>query len=287
MEEIALEATGLSKHYRRTRALDNCTVRVPVGRVSALVGPNGAGKTTLMSLACGLRTPTAGEVSVLGQRPDNKGMPDGVAFLSQDKPLYRGFNVSEMLHAASKLNSDFDEDRARRLVADADVPLKAKVKTLSGGQRTRVALAIALGRRPRLIILDEPLADLDPLARKQVMQTLMSDVAEFGTTVVMSSHVLADLEEVCDHLVLLASGHVQLCDEVENLLDNHRLAVGPGIEGEPPFPRESIVEASRTRRETTLLLRQSTDDGPPDWDISSPSLEELVLAYMRTKEAAK
>lgn len=286
MEEIALAATGLSKHYRRTRALDNCTVSVPVGRVSALVGPNGAGKTTLMSLACGLRTPTAGQVAVLGQRPGNHGVPSGVAFLSQDKPLYPGFKVSEMVRAAVKLNSDFDEAYAQRLIAEADVPSSAKIKTLSGGQRTRVALALALGRRPRLFILDEPLADLDPLARKEVMQTLMGDVAEFGTTVVMSSHVLSDLEDVCDHLVLLASGHVQLCEDVETLVDSHRLAVGPGIDGAAPFAAESIVEEIRKARETTLMLRQSTDDGPPGWDVDKPSLEELVLAYMRTKVVA-
>lgn len=287
MEEFALEATGLSKHYRRTRALDNCTVKVPTGRVSALVGPNGAGKTTLMSLACGLRPPTAGEINVLGQRPGNRGLPHGLAFLAQDKPLYLGFTVADMIRAGAALNPEFDEGYAQRIIAETEVPTSAKIKTLSGGQRTRVALAMALGRRPRLIILDEPLADLDPLARKQVMQALMTDVAENGTTVVMSSHVLADLEEVCDHLVLLAAGHVQLCDDVDSLLESHRVAVGPGIDGEVPFPAESIVEEIRKPRETTLLLRQSVDDGPPGWDIAMPSLEELVLAYMRIKAVAK
>lgn len=287
MEEIALAATGLSKHYRRVRALDDCTVTVPTGRVSALVGPNGAGKTTLMSLACGLRAPTSGEVSVLGQRPDDRGLPRGLAFLSQDKPLYRGFTVTEMLRAGAKLNPGFDEAYARRLVSEAEVPGTAKIKTLSGGQRTRVALALALGRRPRLIILDEPLADLDPLARKQVMQTLMTDVAENGTTVVMSSHVLSDLEEVCDHLVLLIDGHVKLCDDVETLLEGHRLAVGSGIDGQAPFPADSIVEEIRKPRETTLMLRQTGHDGPSGWEFSSPGLEELVLSYMRAKEAGK
>lgn len=284
MEEIALAATGLSKQYRRTRALDDCTLNVPAGRVSALVGPNGAGKTTLMSLACGLREPSAGEVTVLGQRPGNKGMPGGLAFLSQDKPLYREFRVAEMVEATIRLNPEFDEAYAQRLIADAEVPTSARIKTLSGGQRTRVALALALGRRPRLIILDEPLADLDPLARKQVMQTLMTDVADNGTTVVMSSHVIADLEDVCDHLVLLMAGRQRLCGDVDTLLEAHRLAVGPGIDGAAPFPAESIVEEIRKPRETTVLLR-SDAAAPSGWELSGPSLEELVLAYMGGKEA--
>ncbi|MFC0105187.1 ABC transporter ATP-binding protein [Kibdelosporangium aridum] len=267
-----LEAVDLGKRYRRGWALRECTFDLPEGRIAALVGPNGAGKSTLMRLAVGLIEPTTGHVRTR----------DTVAFLSQDKPLYTGFTVAEMLRAGASMNAKWDNEYATRLVREADVPLEAKIRTLSGGQRTRVALAIALGRRPSLILLDEPLADLDPLARTEVMQALLGEVVDTGMTVLLSSHVLADLEGVCDHLILLAGGRVRLDGDVDDLLAEHRVLIGAR---ELATPNVSIVDSRTTERQATLLARTRTADA--GWEPHQPTLEELTLAYLRSaKEAA-
>lgn len=270
-ESAAFQAAGLGKRYRRGWALRDCTFTLPVGRVSALIGPNGAGKSTLMALATGLLRPTEGTVDVLGKP----------GFLSQGKPLYQSFTVEEMLHAGRALNPDWDDAYARKLVAEADVPLGAKIRTLSGGQRTRVALAVTLGRRPELVLLDEPLADLDPLARQEVMQALLAEVAETGTTVLLSSHVIADLEGICDHLLLLSEGRVRLTGDVEDLLAQHRLLIGPRS---LDLPSHAVVERRDTGRQSTVLMRGS--DLVPDAEAHTPTLEELALAYLRAGRAA-
>ncbi|TWP53962.1 ABC transporter ATP-binding protein [Lentzea tibetensis] len=266
--------------YRRGWGLRDCTFQLPTGRISALIGPNGAGKSTLMRIATGLLRPTGGSIEVLGEAPGKRGTNRKLAFLAQDKPLYKGFTVEEMLKAGAKLNPDWDSGYARRLVREADVPFDAKVGTLSGGQRTRIALAIALGRRPELVMLDEPLADLDPIARQEVMQSLLAEVAETGMTVLLSSHVIADLDGVCDHLLLLADGRVQLHGDVDDLLTQHRILIGSR---ELVLP-DGVVEARTTGRQATVLAR-TTD--VPGWDNTEPSLEELALAYLRsTKKVA-
>jgi ABC-2 type transport system ATP-binding protein len=260
----ALDAVGLGKRYGRGWALRDCTLTLPAGRIAALIGPNGAGKSTLMALATGLLRPTSGRVSVLG-RP---------GFLAQGKPLYQGFTVSEMLRAGRALNPDWDDAYARRLVLEAGVPLEARIRTLSGGQRTRVALAVTLGRRPSFVMLDEPLSDLDPLARQEVMQALLAEVAETGTTVLLSSHVIADLEGICDYLVLLADGRVRLAGDVDELLAEHQLLVGPRsleVTG-------SVVERRDTERQSTVLVRGGAAAGA---EVLEPSLEELALGYLR------
>jgi ABC-2 type transport system ATP-binding protein len=267
-----IEAVELGKRYRRGWALRDCTFGLPEGRIAALVGPNGAGKSTLMRLAVGLIEPTTGHVRA----------SDTVAFLSQEKPLYKGFTVAEMLRAGASMNAKWDNEYATRLVEEAEVPMNAKIRTLSGGQRTRVALAVALGRRPRLLLLDEPLADLDPLARKEVMQALLAEVVDTGMTVLLSSHVLADLEGVCDYLILLAGGRIRLVGEVDDLLAGHRVMIGPK---ELAMPDVSIVDSRSTERQSTLLARTST--GAEGWEPHEPTLEELTLAYLRSaKEAA-
>jgi ABC-2 type transport system ATP-binding protein len=264
---IALEAVGLGKQYRRGWALRDCTFELPAGRIAALVGPNGAGKSTLMHLTNGLLTPTAGHV-----RAHQK-----LAFLGQDKPLYRKFTVAEMLRAGESMNPDWDNAYATKLVEEAGVPMRARIDTLSGGQRTRVALAVALGRRPQLIMLDEPLSDLDPLARKEVMQTLLAEVADTGMTVLLSSHVLSDLESACDYLLLLANGRIHLDGDVEDLLSQHRIMIGSS---ELDMPKTSVVDSSRTARQATVLAR--TTKAEAGWELHEPSLEELTLAYLRS-----
>ena len=277
----ALAADGLGKRYKRGWALKDVTFELPRGRVSALVGPNGAGKSTLMALATGLLTPTTGTLRVLGDTPGRGGTHPGLAFLAQDKPLYRRFTVEEMLRAGRALNAEWDQTYARRLVDAAGVPVRARVSTLSGGQRTRVALAMALGRRPELIVLDEPLADLDPLAREEVMQALMEEVAETGMTVLLSSHVLADLEGICDHLLLLAGGRVRLAGDVEDLVAGHRLMIGPAQGAEGSFQDEIVVESRSTQRQATVLVRGTGPAMPRGWEAHEPTLEELALAHLR------
>lgn len=280
-QDLALEAAALGKRYRRTWALRDCAFELPPGRVSALVGPNGAGKSTLMSISTGLLPPTVGELRVFGRRPGRTGSHPRLAFLAQNKPLYHRFTVEEMLRAGRALNPGWDQEYARRLVRDAEVDLGARVSTLSGGQRARVALAIALGRRPGLLMLDEPLADLDPLAREEVMRTVMVEVAETGMTVLLSSHVLADMEGVCDHLVLLAGGRVRLAGDVEDLIAGHRLMIGqrdgPG-HGAPPT---AVIESRTTERQATVLARAGSWRVAPGWAVHPPTLEELAMAYLR------
>jgi ABC-2 type transport system ATP-binding protein len=278
-----LTATGLGKRYRRTWALRDCSLAVPAGRVVALVGPNGAGKTTLLHLAMGLLQPTAGSVSVFGA-PAGADL-SRVAFLAQDKPLYHGFTVAEMLRFGRRLNPRWDDDLARRRLAELDIPLKKKVGKLSGGQRTQVALTVVLAKRPELLLLDEPLANLDPLARHDVMRGLMSAVADTAMTVVLSSHVVPDLENTCDYLVVLNGGRVQVSGEIDELLAAHRLLTGPADLADGVAARLTTVDDTRTDRQATMLVRGTPDALDPRWTTRGVGLEELVLAYLRRPES--
>ncbi|GGU31122.1 ABC transporter ATP-binding protein [Streptomyces lavendofoliae] len=276
----ALEAHGLTKRYGRRGdpALADCTLRVPAGRVCALVGPNGAGKSTLLALAAGLTRPTAGTVRVLGTDPVTA--RERVAYVAQDKPLYPQLTVAETLRLGAELNPGrWDAEAADRVVGTLD--RAARVRALSGGQRTRVALALALGKRPELLLLDEPMADLDPLARHQLMGTLMADAAERGTGIVMSSHILSELEGVCDHLFLVTGGRVRLGGGIDDLLTAHTLLTGPVRDLAP----HTVVEARVTGRQLTALVRP---DGPVDtttWHTTEPTLEDLLLAHLRSPDA--
>jgi ABC-2 type transport system ATP-binding protein len=284
---VALETADLGRRYRRGWALRNCSLRLPAGRVAALVGPNGAGKSTLMHLAVGLLSPTEGSVQVLGDTVTSPAAHPRVAFLSQDKPLYRRFTVEDMLRAGAKLNSVWDGQYAGRLVDEGAIPRRARISTLSGGQRSRLAIALALGRRPELLLLDEPLSDLDPLARRDVMQSLMAEVAETGMTVLLSSHVLTDIQDTCDHLVLLAGGRVQLAGDIDDLLARHRVLVGPAHQLESHVPAEVVVAASTTPRQATVLVADAGLAPGPDWDKHDANLEDLVLAHLRTAQGVQ
>ncbi len=214
-----IECAGLGKRYRRAWALRDCTLQIPAGHVVALVGPNGAGKTTLLNLAVGLATPTTGAVTVLGGTP--AGAPDAldrIAFVAQDAPLYKNLPVADMVHVARNLNSRWDQPRADKRLADLGIPAKKKVGQLSGGQKAQLALTIALARRPDLLVLDEPLAALDPLARHDFMNSVLAAVAADGISVVLSSHVVAELERMADYLIVLSRGKVQVTGKVEDLV---------------------------------------------------------------------
>ncbi|WP_372457237.1 ABC transporter ATP-binding protein [Streptomyces olivaceus] len=284
--ESALEAHALGMRYRRGWALKDCSFRIPAGRVCGLVGPNGAGKTTLLSIAARVLEPTRGTLSVFGAAP---GSADSgrTAFLAQDKPLFRRFTVAETLRLGRELNPGWDQRTAEDVVRAGDVPLDARIGSLSGGLRSRVALALALGKRPDLLLLDEPMADLDPVVRQEVMGTLLAETAERGTTLLMSTHVLAELENVCDYLVVLSGGEVRLAGDVEELLSVHTVVTG-AKEGEDlpaSLAQHSLVESRVSGRQFTALIRS---EGPAAgrWETDSPNLEELLIAYLRSPDAA-
>ncbi|MGN9780396.1 ABC transporter ATP-binding protein [Nonomuraea sp. ZG12] len=268
-----LEATGLGVRYRRGWALRDCSLALPAGRVAALVGPNGAGKTTLMHAAVGLLAPARGRVVVRGQ----------AAFVAQDKPLYETFTVAEMLTFGRRTNLRWDERAALDRLAGLGIPLDRKVGRLSGGQQAQVALTIALARTPDLLVLDEPLANLDPVARHDVMRAIMAEVAEHGLSVLLSSHVVSDLEGTCDWLVVLNGGRLQVSGDIEDLLAGHLVMTGPaGLAGPG---RVQVVAESRTARQVRLLVR-GEPPLDPRWQARRPGLDELVMGYLRSPESA-
>ena len=277
-----IEASGLSTRYGSTWALRECTLAIPAGHVAALVGPNGAGKTTLLNLAVGLVAPSAGGVTVLGGRV--AGSPaalDGIGFVAQDTPLYKNLSVADMLHLTRNLNRRFDQAAAEARLAELDIPLKRKAGRLSGGQQAQVALTLALARRPRLLVLDEPVAMLDPVARHDFMAMVLTAAAADGVSVVLSSHVLTELERVADYLILMSRGRVQVAGEVDDLLACHRMLTGPAAEADR-YTERPVVQASRAAAQAHLLVRATADDPvPAGWEVHQVGLEELVLAYLR------
>jgi ABC-2 type transport system ATP-binding protein len=284
----AIETHGLSKRYGRTWALRDCTLAIPAGRVVALVGPNGAGKTTLLQLAVGLISQTAGEITVLGgAAPGSPDALDGIAFVAQDTPLYSYLSVADTLRLVRSLTNTWDEARARSRLDALGIPLKRKVGALSGGQQAQVALAVALARHPRLLVLDEPVAELDPLARHDFMSTLMEAVAEDGVSVLLSSHVLSELERVCDYLVLLSRGSVQIADGTDELLATHRVLTGPVEQADALTAALPVVHERRAGRQARLLVRTTNRHRvPAGWEDEPSNLEEIVLSYLRSPEAS-
>jgi ABC-2 type transport system ATP-binding protein len=282
-----IEASGLGKRYGSTWALRECTLAIPAGHAVALVGPNGAGKTTLLNLAVGLAEPTAGGVTVLGGLPAGSPVAlNGIAFVAQDTPLYRNLSVADMLHLTRNLNRRFDQRYAKARLAELGIPLNRKAGKLSGGQQAQLALTLALARRPRLLVLDEPVAMLDPIARHDFMATVLTAAADDGVSVLLSSHVLAELERVADYLILLSQGRVQMAGEVDDLLASHRMLTGPTAEADK-YAEQPVVHVQRGEAQTHLLVRATADDPvPPGFQAHSVGLEELAMAYLREPGAA-
>ena len=282
-----VETSGLGKRYGSTWALRECTLAIPAGHVAALVGPNGAGKTTLLNLAVGLAEPTAGGVTVLGGVP--AGSPaalDGIAFVAQDTPLYRNLSAADMLHLTRNLNHRFDQHYAETRLGELGIPLKRKAGKMSGGQQAQLALTLALARRPRLLVLDEPVAMLDPIARHDFMALVLTAAADDGVSVVLSSHVLPELERVADYLILLSRGRVQIAGEVDDLLASHRMLTGPTAEADK-YSDRPVVHARRGGAQTHLLVQATADDPvPPGWEAHPVGMEELALGYLREPGAA-
>jgi ABC-2 type transport system ATP-binding protein len=279
-----IEACGLSKRYGGSWALRDCMLAIPAGHVAALVGPNGAGKTTLLNLAVGLAAPSAGIVTVLGGKPAGSAAAlDGIAFVAQDTPLYKNLSVADMLRVTRNLNRRFDDTFANARLNELGIPRERKAGNLSGGQQTQVELTLALARHPQLLVLDEPMAMLDPLARHDFMAAVMTAVADDGVSVVLSSHVLAELERVADYLVVLSSGSVQVAGEVDDLLASHRVLTGPASGAGAGVERLNVVHARRGEAQAHLLVRTNgtTERLPHGWETHPVSLEELTLAYLR------
>jgi ABC-2 type transport system ATP-binding protein len=279
--DIVLETDQLGKRYGRAWALRDCSLRLPAGKVAALVGPNGAGKSTLLHLAVGLLRPDAGVVRVFGRTPyDDIAVLSEVGFVAQDTPLYRDFTADELFTMGAKLNRRFDTALARGRLEQIGIPRDKPVGKLSGGQRAQVALALAMAKRPRLLLLDEPVASIDPLGRREFLQALMGVVAETGTTVLLSSHILADLERTCDHLIVLHASQVKLVGDVSALLAEHRQLIGP-LDGSPlPAGVAQVVRSELTGRQSTLLVRTNAPLRDPAWKAQDVTLEDLILAYL-------
>jgi len=276
-----LEARGLGKRYRRLWALADCTLSIPAGQVVGLVGPNGAGKTTLLNLAAGLLAPTTGTIEVLGgPAPASPAQLARVGFLAQDSPVYAGLSVADHLALGAHLNPGWDAGLARSRIERLDLDPGQKAGKLSGGQRAQLALTLAIAKRPELLILDEPVASLDPLARREFLQDLMEAIAEQNLSVVLSSHLVADLERVCDNLIVLVGSRVRVAGPVEDLLATHHLLTGPRRDPDTLPAGQKVISASHTDRQTTLLVRTSDPVLDPAWTVSEIGLEDLVLAYM-------
>jgi ABC-2 type transport system ATP-binding protein len=281
-ERPVLETTGLGKRYGRTWALSDCTLQIPAGRVVGLVGPNGAGKSTLLNLAVGLLTPTTGTIEVLGDSPARGPEQLGrVGFVAQDTPTYPGLSVAEHLRLGARLNPGWDQALADARIDDLGLDRSRRAGKLSGGQRAQLALTLAVAKRPELLVLDEPVASLDPLARREFLQSLMEVVVDQGVSVVLSSHLVADLERVCDHLVVLVASRVRLAGDVDDLLAAHHLLTGPRHDVSSLPADQEVITASHTDRQSTLLVRSEAPILDPTWTVEPVGLEDLVLGYMR------
>jgi ABC-2 type transport system ATP-binding protein len=277
----ALQARGLGKSFGRRAALSDCTLDIPAGRVVGLVGPNGAGKTTLLNLAVGMLTPTSGTIEVLGERPAaGPAQLARVGFVAQDAPTYPGLSIDDHLRLGARLNPGWDDALARSRIERLGLDLTQRARKLSGGQRAQLALTLGVAKRPELLILDEPVASLDPLARREFLQDLMEAVAEHELSVVLSSHLVSDLERVCDYLIVLVASRVQLAGDLDTLLATHHRLTGPRRDPATLPAGQHVVSVSHTERQTTLLVRTDAPIHDPAWTVGQLSLEDVVLAYM-------
>lgn len=278
---VALATCGLGKRYGRRWVLSGCTFEVPAGHVVGLVGPNGAGKTTLLHLAVGLLAPSAGSIAVLGEQV--AATPEQLArvgFVAQETPLYPSLSVAEHLRFGAALNPGWDAALAGARIARAGLDRAQRAGALSSGQRAQLALTLALAKRPELLVLDEPVASLDPLARREFLQGLMEFTAEHTASVVLSSHLVAELERVCDYLVLVVEGRVRLSGELDELLATHRRLSGPRRDSSRLPGSQQVIEETHTERQSTLLVRTDEPLVDPAWSVEQVSLEDIVLAYM-------
>jgi ABC-2 type transport system ATP-binding protein len=276
-----LHAQALGKRYGRRQALAECTLKIPPGHVVGLVGPNGAGKSTLLKIACGMLTPTTGRIEVLGEPPaSSPAQLARVGYVAQDTPVYPNLSVADHLTLGARMNPRWDATLAQARINQFDLDPRQKAGRLSGGQRAQLALTLAAAKRPELLVLDEPVASLDPLARRGFLRHLMESVAENDTSVILSSHLVSDLERVCDYLIVLVSSLVQLAGETEYLLAQHYRIVCTRREVADLPAGLEVIRAEHTDRQSTFIVRSQTEPPPGNWLVEHPELEDLVLTYM-------
>jgi len=281
-----LRAQGLGKNYGRRPALTDCTLDIPAGHVVGLVGPNGAGKSTLLNLAVGMLAPTTGTIEVLGGQPGaGPQQLAKVGFVAQDTPTYGALSIDDHLRLGAHLNPGWDDTLARARIQSLGLDPKQKARKLSGGQRAQLALTLGVAKRPQLLILDEPVASLDPLARREFLQDLMQSVAEHQFSVVLSSHLVSDLERVCDHLIVLVASRVQLADDLDTILTTHHRLTGPRRDPRDLPADQHVIDASHTERQSTLIVRTDQPIHDPAWSVAQLTLEDIVLAYMGQRPA--
>ncbi|GAA4698804.1 ABC transporter ATP-binding protein [Nocardioides conyzicola] len=285
-------ARGLGKQYRRRLgqkkwALRDCSLEIPESRVTGLVGPNGAGKTTLIDLVVGLLAPTVGSIEVCGGVPGaGAAQLAKVGFVAQDTPTYAGLTVAEHLRLGARLNPRWDDAIARGRIERLGLDPGQKAGRLSGGQRAQLALTLGLAKRPELLVLDEPVASLDPLARREFLSALMEAVAEHEISVLLSSHVISDLERVCDHVAVLVDSQIRVAGDVDDVLATHHRLSGPRREPDTLPADLHVVSASHTDRQSTYVVRTTAPILDPAWSVTALSLEDLALAYMERAAAA-
>lgn len=278
-----LETTGLAKRFGRKWALRDCSVSVPSGKVVALVGPNGAGKSTLLRIAAGLSRPTSGTVKVLDQVPsgNDPALMRRVGYLDQERPLYRGFRVEEMFRFGAGTNPTWNMDTAHAHVEQLGISLRDRVGNLSGGQQAQVALTMCLAKQPELLILDEPAAELDPVARQDLLRLLMGDVAERGTSVILSTHALSDVGSICDYLIIMSRSRIVLHDDLDYVLESHRFLTAQA-NPMPPLPDGiAVIDTQTSDRDVTHLARLTLPLTEESWEVSEPTLDEIIMAYLR------
>jgi ABC-2 type transport system ATP-binding protein len=284
----AVATHELGKRFGKLWALQNCTISVPKESISALVGPNGSGKTTLLRLLMGLSSPSSGQAEVLGATPHQSPLfLSEVGFLAQDAPLYRRLSVQDHLDLGRHLNKRWGDEAARSRLSELQIPLNRPIATLSGGQRSQVALSLALAKQPQLLLLDEPVASLDPLARKDFLTSLALAVSNGGLSVILSSHSLHDVEQMCDHVILLANAQTQLCGDIGEIVETHRMVIGPRRNFAEKIGNATVITFSQSELQSRALVRI---DGPflnPNWQVYEVSLEDIVLAYMRQTGAGQ
>ncbi|GAA2243593.1 ABC transporter ATP-binding protein [Streptomyces amakusaensis] len=279
----ALGAENLTKKYgRRGRpALSGVNLAVPSGRVIGLVGPNGAGKSTLLHLACGLTEPSAGSLTVLGSRPAASASHLArVGFVAQNTPVYGSLTVAEHLRLGASMNPSWDPALAQRRIGEAGLDPARKAGQLSGGQRAQLALTVAAAKRPELLIFDEPAAALDPLARQGFLRNLLEFVRELGASAVLSSHLLGDIEQVCDYLIVLCDARVQVAGETRDLLAEHARLVAPRAAFDRLPAGVEMISAEHRGPHGSAIVRARGLSALPPYRVEPVSLEELVLGYM-------
>ena len=278
-----IETNSLTKRFGRKWGLRDCSLSIPAGKVAALVGPNGAGKSTLLRMATGLSRPTSGEIYVLGEEPigNSASFLSRIGYLDQERPLYRGFRVDEMFRFGEGTNPTWNMTTAHAYVDQLGISLRDRVNNLSGGQQAQVALTMCLAKQPELLILDEPAAALDPVAREDLLRLLMREVAARATSVVLSTHALGDVGSICDYLVIMSHSTIVLADDLEFVVESHRFlgAPSPNV---PELPEGvTVIDTRTSSRDVTYLVRMTLPLSDETWEITQPTLDEVIMAYLR------